>query len=46
MGLEPTQNPTIQETLEDMGEIEKEEEIIEVNDAPKRGTKCSSTSNS
>lgn len=25
MGLEPTQNPTIQETLEDMGEIEKEE---------------------
>ena len=36
MGLEPTQNPTIQETLEDMGEIEKEEEIIEVNDAPKR----------
>ena len=36
MGLEPTQNPTIQETLEEMGEIEKEEEIIEVNDAPKR----------
>ena len=29
MGLEPTQNPTIQETLEEMGEIEKEEEIEE-----------------
>ena len=25
MGLEPTENPTIQETLEEMGEIEKEE---------------------
>ena len=25
MGLEPTENPSIQETLEEMGEIENEE---------------------
>ena len=29
MGLEPTENPTIQAALEEMGEIEKEEEIEE-----------------